>query len=471
MRLVLLEVINPADIAINFMAGLLPGWWVAREDWRPHSACVSEDVWDRVLADNGFSGNDLIIRDYKSEQCHITSVIVSTAQDKQKQVDDSKSKSGRLVLMIDAQSDKQEEQKQLADLVRTHLDLGGDRKTEICTLSLKSLSGSPVSLTKDDILVCLAEVNNRPLLSSLTEESFKDLQNVIQQAHNLLWVTAASTNNDHYPDYSVLQGFLRSIRAEQADSHIVSLAIEDEMDTKSYAYFVSKAFRSTFDSTASKELEYVIRDGLIHTGRAIENVAGNETLRSLVSPQLKQKTWAQGPALQLSVIPNDKSTTLRFVEDDTFKTDMASHEVEVETKAWGLKYRDLKGDSLDGHDELLQADCAGIVTRVGPGSDSSIQSGDRVCTASLGGLHKYSRTQEKTIVKIPDDMSYETAVSTLLPTMTGYHALVDIGRLKKGDKVLIHSAAGRLGQIAAQIAKCKARMFLLLSRLPKRSNS
>jgi acyl transferase domain-containing protein/predicted O-methyltransferase YrrM len=78
-RLILVEVINPDDIATNFMAGLVPGWWVAREEWRPHSAAIPEHLWDKCLKENGFSGNDFVIRDYQDDQCHIMSVIVTTA--------------------------------------------------------------------------------------------------------------------------------------------------------------------------------------------------------------------------------------------------------------------------------------------------------------------------------------------------------------------------------------------------------
>ncbi|KAF4498678.1 polyketide synthase [Fusarium agapanthi] len=58
-RLILLEVINPDDITTNFMAGLVPGWWVAREEWRPHSAAIPEPLWDECLKDNEFSGKNL----------------------------------------------------------------------------------------------------------------------------------------------------------------------------------------------------------------------------------------------------------------------------------------------------------------------------------------------------------------------------------------------------------------------------
>ncbi|KAI0377960.1 hypothetical protein F5Y04DRAFT_168710 [Hypomontagnella monticulosa] len=459
-RLMLLEVINPADIAINFMAGLLPGWWVAKEEWRPHSACVSEEVWDRVLAGNGFSGNDLVIRDYKHEECHITSIIISTAQEEPKQIQESKPKAGRLVLVIDGpESGRQEQQQKLADLVRSRVDSKGDRQAVVCTFSPDQLLESLADLAKDDIVICLAEVNNRSLLTSLSESGFRNLQRLVREVPKLLWATATSTSDAHYPDYSFVQGFLRSIRAEQADSQIVSLAIEGEMDDESCASFIAKAFQSAFESSLSKELEYVVRDGVIVTGRAIENVTGNGTLQSLLHPQLQSKTWGEGLALQLSVDNDGALDSLRFIQDNTYETEIKPHEVEVEAKAWGLKYQD-----IEPYTSHLEVDYAGIVNRVGPDCNPSIQKGDRVCMASLGGIRKYSRAQDKSIIKIPDTMSFEAAVSTLLPSIMSYYALIDIGRLQEGEKVLIHSAAGSVGQLAVQIAKAQgADIFVTVS--------
>ncbi|KAI1390359.1 uncharacterized protein F4822DRAFT_443215 [Hypoxylon trugodes] len=457
-RLILLEVISPEDITINFMAGLLPGWWVSREEWRPHSACVSEDIWERVLSENGFSGNDMIIRDYKNDGCHIASIIISTAKEDPAQIDESKPKRSNFLLVVDESPEQQEQQRQLADLVLGQLDLKGERK-DVSIVSLDHLSEALMEVTKDDVVVCLAEVNNKPLLTALSEDGLKCFQRLAMQATKLLWATATTTSNAQYPDYSIVQGFFRSIRAEQG-SQIVTVAIEDALDNESCASFIAQAFQSAFRLPASKELEYVVRDGVLVTGRAVENVAGNGTLRSLLSPQLQQKTWGEGSALQLSVGSGD---TPLFVRDDTYDTDIASHDVEVETRAWGLKFR----DAPSGQSELPEADYAGIVTRVGQECDRSIQPGDRVSIAALDGIRKYARAHEKSILKIPESLSFEAAVTTLIPSLTVYHALVDIGKLQAGDKVLIHSAAGNLGQLAVQIAKAQGADILVTTSSPE----
>ena len=458
-RLVLLEIVNPEDTRTNFMAGLVPGFWVAREEWRPHSPAVSEEVWDKLLRANGFSGNDVIMRDYQSDECHITSILISTALEEEKPAETSKP--GQLVLITDGkQSDAQQ---QLVDTVRDQINPNGERQVSVCGFTQEQLSETLTNLSKDDIVVCLAEVNNRPLLANLSEEEYASLKYLIGQAPNLFWVTATSTQDVQYASYSVLQGFLRSIRAEQPDNHIVTLAVEGETD-ESVTSFVAKTFQAAFGSSSSPELEYVVRNGAIMTGRAIEDVTGNSSLRSLLSQQPQQKTWAESPALQLTVGAQNSLDALQFVEDAAYETELLPHEVEIEAKAWGVSERDFQTavGRADNHRKLLGTDCAGIVTRVG--RDSSLQLGDRVSMVALGCMRKYPRALDTSVFKLPDSLPFDVAASILVPGITAYRALVDIAHIEEGEKVLIHAAASSVGQLAIQIAKMKgADIFATIS--------
>jgi NADPH:quinone reductase-like Zn-dependent oxidoreductase len=53
----------------------------------------------------------------------------------------------------------------------------------------------------------------------------------------------------------------------------------------------------------------------------------------------------------------------------------------------------------------------------------------------------------------PKNISYEEAAGATLAALTAWQALVNICKVKKGDKVLIHAAAGGVGHYAVQIAK------------------
>ncbi|KAL7823910.1 polyketide synthase [Trichoderma gracile] len=460
-RLILLEVIDPEDIATNFMAGLVPGWWVAKEDWRPHSAAIPEKLWDKCLRNNGFSGNDVIFRDYKSEACHIVSIILTTAVEEPQLA--PAIQPGKLVIVVDEQ--KSYLQTRMAELVQRQLDPQGSKASRICAFSLDELSQAVEDVTEDDTVVCIAEVNSQPLLSNLSEKSFKCLQYLVGKASKLLWVTASSTDCEEYADYGAAQGFFRSLRVEQSSNRIVTLSMEGKLESLKIAQLIETVFDASFGPSPSDEVEYLAKDGVLMTGRAIEDVSGNETLSSLLSHQFQEKTWYDGPALQLSVGSQDGTNKLQFVRDRQYERELAPNEVEIDAKAWGVDQRDVQA-ALGRRQELhkgvrLGVDCAGIVTRVGKGCES-IKPGDRVHMVAPGCMRQYPRGDLKAVCKIPESMSFEEATSALIPAMTAYHALVDVARLIDGDKVLIHAAAASaVGQFAVRVAQLQGAQVIV----------
>ncbi|ELK48939.1 quinone oxidoreductase [Halobacillus sp. BAB-2008] len=99
------------------------------------------------------------------------------------------------------------------------------------------------------------------------------------------------------------------------------------------------------------------------------------------------------------------------------------------------------------------AEVAGVVA--GTGSDASrFKEGDRVVTLiGSGGYAEFVKTKESTLIPIPDGVDYETAVALPLQGLTAYHILTTMGRMEKGETVLIHAAAGGVGSLAVQLAK------------------
>ncbi|RSL66807.1 hypothetical protein CEP54_003548 [Fusarium duplospermum] len=460
-QLILLEVINSDDIATNFMAGLLPGWWVAREEWRPHSAAVPESLWDKCLRANGFSGNDVVIRDFRNDPCHIMSVIVSTAIEKTRPATNMVSPpQGRLILVVEDQDPKQQE---LAKSVLAHIDTESSRESIICGFSANQLTSVLKESTRNDVVICLYEVCNKPLLSALTEESFACLQLLVNETPRLLWATASGIDSPQSCQYSLAQGFLRSIRAEQADSHIVTLTMEDSTDVSAASGLIANVFPQAYGPSASKEVEYLVRDGLVLTGRAVEDVTYDATLGSLLSPRLHSKRWADAEALRVSLQNDSSSETLRLVPDAKHDTEPGPHEVEIEAKAWGLNSQDIQISTANPQSPLRYG-CSGLVTRVGPDCDSSIHPGDRVFMIVDGGMRKYSRAKDAATVKLPDTISFESAALALGPLTAAAHGLVQVVRLRPGDSTLVHPADSAVGQMAVQVAQAQgAKVFATTS--------
>ena len=92
-------------------------------------------------------------------------------------------------------------------------------------------------------------------------------------------------------------------------------------------------------------------------------------------------------------------------------------------------------------DTMLGLDASGIIKRAGAGF-TLVKVGDRVATFFVGAYASLIHTHETLVNKLPDRLSLEEGAS--VPTVYGiaYQSLIEIGRLSRGESVLIHSAAG-----------------------------
>src|SRR5580704_18249822 len=96
---------------------------------------------------------------------------------------------------------------------------------------------------------------------------------------------------------------------------------------------------------------------------------------------------------------------------------------------------------------------AGEVVAIGPGV-TGFKPGDRVMSRHrLGGFAQLGNAKAEDCDLLPSAMSLEEAAVFRNVYHTAYHALLQRGRLKPGDWVLIHGAAGGIGLPAIQIAK------------------
>ena len=97
---------------------------------------------------------------------------------------------------------------------------------------------------------------------------------------------------------------------------------------------------------------------------------------------------------------------------------------------------------------------AGVVTGCGLGV-TSIKPGDRVCYAGapIGSYAEERLMPAARLVKIPRFISDTQAAAMMLQGMTARYLLRSTYRVKAGDTILIHAAAGGVGLIVCQWAK------------------
>ena len=100
-------------------------------------------------------------------------------------------------------------------------------------------------------------------------------------------------------------------------------------------------------------------------------------------------------------------------------------------------------------------DAAGTILSLGDGV-SQFNAGDRVYVANGGSQGCYAeqvRLSVDRILPLPDNVSFAQGAAVGTPYGTAYWALVNSGRGKMGETVLVHGASGGVGTAALQIAK------------------
>jgi acyl transferase domain-containing protein/acyl carrier protein len=139
-------------------------------------------------------------------------------------------------------------------------------------------------------------------------------------------------------------------------------------------------------------------------------------------------------------------------------------EVEIRVRANGVNLRDvlLALGMFNQHLEQLGIrnpeqipfgfECAGDVIAVGEGV-SRFKPGDEVMGLTLGGMNSHVIAKEALITAKPQGLTFEQAATIPLAFMSAIFGLRHLADLQRGERILIHAAAGGVGQAAVQLAR------------------
>ena len=131
----------------------------------------------------------------------------------------------------------------------------------------------------------------------------------------------------------------------------------------------------------------------------------------------------------------------------------ASGFVPTET-AWPSTWVDRRG--LDRAPSIPGHEVAGVVTSLGYGT-TGVSVGQRVLGLSDwhrdGTLAEYVAIEARHLAPLPGDLDFAVAASLPISGLTAWQGLFDHGRLRAGQTVLAHGAAGAVGTMVTQLAR------------------
>jgi len=143
----------------------------------------------------------------------------------------------------------------------------------------------------------------------------------------------------------------------------------------------------------------------------------------------------------------------------------APDEVEIELAAGGLSFRDVLNalGLFPGDAGLFGVECAGVIVAVGSGI-THFAVGDAVLALAPGSFSQYITVRATQVTHQLASLNAAEAATIPSAFLTGYYALHQLAQMKRGDRVLIHTATGGVGMAAVQLAKqCGAEIFATAS--------
>jgi NADPH:quinone reductase-like Zn-dependent oxidoreductase/thioesterase domain-containing protein/SAM-dependent methyltransferase/acyl carrier protein len=441
--------------------GLLEGWWRASDlDLRPESPLLDRSQWMRLLAEAGFEGVDAVSCTEEPQQAeHATFLAFRPTEAVSTGTVSPAALPRRYLLFADRRG--------VAAALHRKLEALGHR-------SLLVPTGETVS---EETLRCLLETGDepadlagvvhccsldRPDAGGMTLDELRDAQatglmsvlRVVQAVSDdatPVWVLTRNVQRVASCDLveglasAPLTGLVRVANTElQCRFRLVDL--DDGPADRAADHVLSE-----ITLPADGELETAYRDGVRHVLRF-----------AAAPPEASPKRTFDAARPDGTVVPyrlqTDKPGILaNLALHETGRDTPGPGQVEVRVCAGGLNFRDVMkalgtypGDPVDLR--WLGDDFAGVVERVGQGV-AGCRAGDRVAGIAPYAFRSHAVTDARLVFALPDAMSLEEGATLPTAFLTAHYALDHLARLQPGERVLIHAAAGGVGQAALQVAR------------------
>lgn len=453
--------------------GMLPGWWAAKEEFRPWGPLLTNEGWKQVLRDVGFEETVLTLDDSLKDNQHVQSMIVATRpRDEDVKPLDEEDVVNR-VFVIARTTQEVVLAEALASAVRAVT------KDDVSVVRFETLAQHKL---KNTCCIVALETFEPFIASSFTDDEFELLRQLVTTAGGLLWLTLDPYQNPHM---ALMPGLLRTLRWERdLDGSDLVLLHLPSSEAQAIIPHVTKVYRHHFTGgslSPDRHAEYLAKSvdgspagGFVQTARIVASPPVNDFIAqktTVLQPQLQAFGADPSRSLMLHTSAPGRLDKLHFIDWPGAQQAIKPDEVEIEIKAAGLNFRDIMVAMGEVVNNILGYEGAGVVTHVGD-DVKDIKAGDRVVFVWSGGnncLQTRTRVSRSLMTKIPDSMSFEEAASILICFVTAYFCLYELAHLKAGETILVHAASGGTGQALIQLAKhLGAEVFATVSSLEKK---
>ncbi|KAL4941948.1 hypothetical protein BDV06DRAFT_222645 [Aspergillus oleicola] len=460
-RFMLMEMTRPT-LYYNIIFGTLPGWWAGHDEGRSLSPLLTVPAWTSQLERAGFSQPREWFKDFFEEDGGLMSVFICHAPRPRS----SETPLSSLLLVTTS---------------------SGQPFPKVSVTQLQSqLPGAEVSV--NSLLSSAADYNFVLMLPEVAHllchkpsaDCWNKFKYLLNHARATLLVSATEDGTVASLESSVWAGFARTVRLEHPELRIVTLTLNvsslRDVPTKLASTLPILLQTEAFNLQRpgfEVDNQFLERDGRLYVARAFHRAEMTQYTRRSRQQGEPEMTPFLGTGRQLLAELGTPSQLESFRwRDDVEAPGVGPNDVRLELRAAGVNIRDvlIATCKLNGiSDPQMQNDCSGIVIAVGANMKDRFSPGDRVCALYSRPFANYVVIHGDYCHVVPDQMSLAEAAS--LPSLwtSVYYSLVEKAHLAKGDKILIHSAAGAVGQAAITLAQyLGAEVFATAGSVAKR---
>ncbi|KAJ5203599.1 polyketide synthase [Penicillium cinerascens] len=459
------------QIDVEFVSKLVSDQPLTEKRKEPEATMAANGFWDHHLRSAGFTEPILELPDCEGETWSSMIILSTVPISSSQRINPS-----NFILVTSHKSGPPPASwlESLQDSISIFTN--SSERNEVVVHNLETVVAKPEILS-GKIAIFVGEMNE-PILYDLDSASLEGVRAMSTSCQDLLWVTRGGAVDCERPDLSLAPGFVRSLRSEYVGRKLLTMDLDpkgpqwSEVGASSIARVLCDAFSDTGnDQSAEKgpvELEFAERDGVILIPRIYHDVLRDRILSSRALNADTREMVALEPFYQ-----SDRRLTLRpdclaFSDDESVLENSAvlsSSSIQLEPRAFGASLR-------RGENSLTSFECAGTITQIGTDAASrGFSVGDRVLCLSNGSSFSNRVVVDcSCAIHVPADMTFQEAASIPVAFLTAYFALVEMARLQNTHSVLIHDAAGDIGQAAIMIAQhLEAEIFATVDGPSERS--
>ncbi|UJR29474.1 hypothetical protein I4U23_010686 [Adineta vaga] len=328
---------------------------------------------------------------------------------------------------------------------------------------------SLITARRSDWSIITQELSSNILIIDTTEATVVNMNSYMEKllsvAQSLIQVTESTTVfvltlTSTPPIGATFTGFTRVWANENTQHKICSIEFDvSELQNK-------QIWLNRIETIVEKtdEREFIINQDKIYVPRHIPRTLINSL--TMVNDHFQSSNEFQTKPFRLEIDTIGQLQTLKYRSFNS-SSSLAPTDVQVEVHASALNFKDLMlalgmlENPMDFDKETLKyrenlvnlgLEFSGIVTDVGLTSSKTFQVGDLVFGFANHCFSSQIVTHQDFVVKKPSHLSHIDVVSLPIVFATVYAGLIDKAQLKRGEIVLIHSAAGGIGQAAIQLA-------------------